>query len=88
VKGLDNQLDAIDRKATKEKVENELENYRLMLLTQELDNSPKITQNFSFVPPTNTNNFIPQPKILLLKVQIMKRNVENLLKGYQWLLID
>jgi ArpU family phage transcriptional regulator len=57
VKGLDNQLDAIDRKATKEKVENELDKYRLMLLTQELDNMPKVTQNFSLTPPTNTNEF-------------------------------
>jgi ArpU family phage transcriptional regulator len=54
---LDNQLDAIDRKATKEKVENELDKYRLMLLTQELDNMPKVTQNFSLIPPTNTNEF-------------------------------
>jgi ArpU family phage transcriptional regulator len=57
VKELDNQLDAIDRKATKEKVENELDKYRLMLLTQELDNMPKVTQNFSLIPPTHTNEF-------------------------------
>ncbi|OAK72671.1 ArpU family phage packaging/lysis transcriptional regulator [Lederbergia galactosidilytica] len=54
---LDFQLSAIDRKATKEEVENALERYRIMLLTQELNQLPKVTQSFSLVPPTNTNEF-------------------------------
>lgn len=54
---LDFQLAAINREETKQKVEEALEKYRIMLLTQELDKLPKVTQNFSLVPPTNTNQF-------------------------------
>lgn len=50
-------LDAIDRRATKERVETELEKYRIMLLTQHLDKLPKVTQNFSLELPTYTNKF-------------------------------
>ena len=51
------QLASIDRKATKEKVEEKLEQYRLMLLTEELEYLPKVTQNFSLVPSGHTNQF-------------------------------
>ncbi|GIN71265.1 ArpU family transcriptional regulator [Bacillus sp. J14TS2] len=54
---LDFQLSAIDRKATKDEVENALERYRIMLLTQDLNQLPKVTQSFSLVPSTNTNEF-------------------------------
>ncbi|WP_062105223.1 ArpU family phage packaging/lysis transcriptional regulator [Bacillus niameyensis] len=54
---FDFQLSAIDRKATKEEVEKALEKYRIMLLTQELNQLPKVTQSFSLIPPTNTNAF-------------------------------
>ncbi|MBP1917199.1 ArpU family phage transcriptional regulator [Lederbergia galactosidilyticus] len=57
MKQLDFHLSAIDRKATKEEVEGALERYRVMLLTQELNQLPKVTQSFSLVPPTNTNEF-------------------------------
>ncbi len=53
----DFQLNKLDRKATKEEVEGALEKYRMMLLTQELDHLPKITQSFSLLPPSNTNAF-------------------------------
>lgn len=54
---IDLQLTAINRKATKEKVEKELEKYRRLLLTEELDNLPVITSNYTLVPPSKTNHF-------------------------------
>jgi ArpU family phage transcriptional regulator len=54
---LDFQLAAINREETKKKVDGALEKYRIMLLTQELDRLPKVTQDFTLVPPSNTNKF-------------------------------
>lgn len=51
------QLAAIDREETKKKVEEALEKYRIMLLSQDMDQLPTVTQNFSLVPPSNTNKF-------------------------------
>ncbi len=51
------ELPVIDRDTTKKLVEAALEKYRIYLLTQSLDNQPKVTQSFSIVPPTNTNKF-------------------------------
>ncbi|MCM3111662.1 ArpU family phage packaging/lysis transcriptional regulator [Lederbergia lenta] len=56
-KRIDFQLSMIDRKATRDEVECALEKYRFMLLTQELDQLPKVTQSFSLLPPSNTNAF-------------------------------
>lgn len=56
-KQIEFQLSAIDRDATKKEVEEALEKYRIMLLTQTLDQLPKITSSFNLVPPTNTNQF-------------------------------
>ncbi|TCL45662.1 ArpU family phage transcriptional regulator [Thermolongibacillus altinsuensis] len=47
----------IDRDATKKAVEAALEKYRVFLLTQSLDKLPKVTQQYSLVPPSNTNKF-------------------------------
>lgn len=47
----------IDRDATKKAVEEALEKYRIFLLTQSLDKLPKVTQQYSLVPPSNTNKF-------------------------------
>jgi ArpU family phage transcriptional regulator len=47
----------IDRDATKRAVEAALEKYRFFLLTQSLDKLPKVTQQYSFVTPSNTNKF-------------------------------
>lgn len=54
---LEFHLAAIDRDETKRKVEEALEKYRVYLLTQEIDQLPSVTQNFSLVPPSNTNKF-------------------------------
>lgn len=50
-------LPEIDREKTKEAVEAELEKYRMCLLMVDEDVLPKVTQTFSLVPPSNTNEF-------------------------------
>lgn len=50
-------LPEIDRKETKKAVEAALERYRVFLLTLRLDELPAVTQQYSLVPPTNTNKF-------------------------------
>lgn len=57
MKSYDLPLEEIDRKATKDRVESELERYRQYLLTEELDKLPKVTANYSLIAPTNTNRF-------------------------------
>ncbi|KHD85672.1 ArpU family transcriptional regulator [Heyndrickxia ginsengihumi] len=57
VEQLDFQLAEIDREKTKKRVEGALEKYRIYLLTLELNRLPKVTQNFSFVSPSTTNQF-------------------------------
>ncbi|WP_141434399.1 ArpU family phage packaging/lysis transcriptional regulator [Bacillus sp. 03113] len=54
---LEFQLAVIDRSTTKKRVEEALEKYRIMLLSQDADQLPKITQTYSLIPPTNTNKF-------------------------------
>ncbi|MFE4525427.1 ArpU family phage packaging/lysis transcriptional regulator [Cytobacillus firmus] len=54
---LDFQLAVINREETKRKVEAVLEKYRILLLTQELNQLPKVTQNFSIELQTYTNQF-------------------------------
>ncbi|USK48883.1 ArpU family transcriptional regulator [Bacillus sp. CMF12] len=54
---LEFQLAAIDREETKKRVEGALEKYRIMILSQDMDQLPTVTQNFTLVPPTNTNKF-------------------------------
>jgi ArpU family phage transcriptional regulator len=49
------QLPEIDRETTREAVERALEKYRIYLLTVPEERLPKITQTFSIVPPSNTN---------------------------------
>ncbi|WP_199426954.1 ArpU family phage packaging/lysis transcriptional regulator [Thermaerobacillus caldiproteolyticus] len=56
-KQLEFVLPEIDRDATKKAVEAALEKYRVFLLTQSLDKLPKVTQQYSLVPPSNTNKF-------------------------------
>jgi ArpU family phage transcriptional regulator len=48
-------LPEIDREATREAVERALEKYRIYLLTVPEDRLPKITQTFSIVPPSHSN---------------------------------
>ncbi|UOE54928.1 ArpU family phage packaging/lysis transcriptional regulator [Cytobacillus oceanisediminis] len=54
---LEFQLEKINREETKIKVEEALEKYRIMLLTQELNQLPKVTQNFSLELPAFSNQF-------------------------------
>ncbi|MBY6269489.1 ArpU family phage packaging/lysis transcriptional regulator [Parageobacillus thermoglucosidasius] len=56
-KQLEFVLPEIDRDATKKAVEAALEKYRIFLLTHSLDKLPKVTQQYSLVPPSNTNKF-------------------------------
>lgn len=57
MKKLEFELSKIDRDKTKKKVEGALEKYRMMLLTQELELLPKVTQSFSLEMPSRTNQF-------------------------------
>ncbi len=50
-------LPEINREETKLAVENALERYRIYMLTQPEDLQPKTTQQFSFIPLSNTNAF-------------------------------
>jgi ArpU family phage transcriptional regulator len=54
---MDKPLDEIDRKATKKAVEAALAKYRMFLFTLSLDQLPRVTQQYSLVPPPNTNKF-------------------------------
>lgn len=51
------ELPEIDRSATKNAIEHALEKYRIFQLMIPDERLPKITQTFSFVPPSNTNSF-------------------------------
>ncbi|PAQ15053.1 ArpU family transcriptional regulator [Bacillaceae bacterium SAOS 7] len=50
-------LAEIDREATKAAVEASLEKYRLFLLTQTEEMTPKITAAYSMLPPAPNNQF-------------------------------
>ncbi|MFA9459170.1 ArpU family phage packaging/lysis transcriptional regulator, partial [Halalkalibacter sp. AB-rgal2] len=50
-------LPEIDRERTREAVLAALEKYRICLLMVEENVLPKVTQSFSLIPPTNTNEF-------------------------------
>ncbi|KSU89823.1 ArpU family phage packaging/lysis transcriptional regulator [Priestia flexa] len=54
---MDTLLPEIDVKATKRVVEAALEKYRVLLLTQNEEELPKVTATYSLVPPSNTNAF-------------------------------
>ncbi|WP_338754269.1 ArpU family phage packaging/lysis transcriptional regulator [Bacillus sp. FJAT-52991] len=56
-KQLDLFLAEIDREATKAAVESELNKYRFLLLTTTDDMTPKITPEYSMVPPSPNNSF-------------------------------
>lgn len=62
------QLAPIDRKATKEKVEEKLEEYRILLLSEEIEYMPKITQNFSIVPSAPSNQFHSSTEDAAIKI--------------------
>lgn len=51
------QLPEIDRDKTKVAVEKVLEQYRICLLTLDEERLPKVTQTFSLLPRSNTNEF-------------------------------
>jgi ArpU family phage transcriptional regulator len=50
-------LPEIDREKTKEAVETVLEKYRVYLLSVPEEKVPKITANYSLIPPAFTNEF-------------------------------
>ncbi|UOE96060.1 ArpU family phage packaging/lysis transcriptional regulator [Alkalihalobacillus sp. LMS39] len=50
-------LPEINTKETKEKVEEILEEYRIALLSEPVENYPKITQTFSLLPPSTNNKY-------------------------------
>lgn len=54
---MNTMLPEIDIKETKKVVEAALEKYRVLLLTQNEEELPKVTATYSFVPPSTTNSF-------------------------------
>jgi ArpU family phage transcriptional regulator len=72
---MDKPLDEIDRIATKKAVEAALEKYRMFLFTLSLDQLPRVTQQYSLVPPSNTNKFHSSTEEML----IMSGNAMNML---------
>lgn len=50
-------LPEIDRESTREKVEENLENYRMCLLTEPVDYEPNITSSMKDIPITPSNQF-------------------------------
>ena len=88
MKQLDFQLDQINRvetKQTKKNVEKALEKYRIMLLTQELDRLPKVTQDFSIVPPAKTNKFYSSTEDAAVANADYEREEVNTLDALVWL---
>ncbi|MBA4538812.1 ArpU family transcriptional regulator [Bacillus aquiflavi] len=60
-------LTAVDRTATKKAVSSALEKYRILLLTQNEESQPKITQTFSLVPPVQSNEFYSSTESTAIK---------------------
>ena len=56
-KQIDFNLPEIDREQTKAAVEGALEKYTIYLLMEPDEHLPKVTQTFSIVPPSHTNEF-------------------------------
>src|SRR5690625_3637424 len=57
----------IDQEATKKRVENILENYRMYLLMDPIDLQPKITSKFKLTPPSKTNRFFSDTENTAIK---------------------
>ncbi|WLR54300.1 ArpU family phage packaging/lysis transcriptional regulator [Mesobacillus subterraneus] len=68
-------LPSIDRNATRKAVESALEKYRILLLRQ-FDNQPKITQSYSIIPPSNTNQFYSTTEDVAIKNAELEREMQ------------
>jgi ArpU family phage transcriptional regulator len=67
-------LPEINREKTKEEVEKVLEKYRLFLLSIPEELVPKITANYSLMPPTFTNEFhSPTENAVIEKVDLERK---------------
>ncbi|WP_175074647.1 ArpU family phage packaging/lysis transcriptional regulator [Terribacillus sp. AE2B 122] len=67
-------LPEIDRVSTKNRVENLLEQYRILLLQVDIEFLPKVTAGYSLVPPSNTNAFHSSTEDAAIKIVDYQRN--------------
>ncbi|MEC0282415.1 ArpU family phage packaging/lysis transcriptional regulator [Terribacillus saccharophilus] len=67
-------LPEIDRVSTKNRVENLLEQYRILLLQVDIEFLPKVTARYSLVPPSNTNAFHSSTEDAAIKIVDYQRN--------------
>ncbi|MBT2722297.1 ArpU family phage packaging/lysis transcriptional regulator [Bacillus sp. ISL-46] len=78
-------LPEIDREKTKDEVEKALEKYRMYLLSIPEEKVPKITANYSLVPPAYTNEFhSPTESAVIEKIDLERereKHIEWVRKG-------
>lgn len=78
-------LPGIDRDKTKEEVEKALDQYRILLLSVPEEKIPKITANYSLIPPAFTNEFhSPTENAVIEKMDLERereRYIEWIRKG-------
>lgn len=67
-------LPEIDRVSTKNRVENLLEQYRILLLQVDIEFVPKVTAGYSLVPPSSTNAFHSSTEEAAIKIVDYQRN--------------
>jgi|SRR5690625_1672733 len=78
------QPNEIDQEATKKRVENILDNYRMYLLMDPIDFQPKITSKFKLTPPSNTNEFYSDTENIAIKrVEMEQERQEYILRVLQ-----
>jgi ArpU family phage transcriptional regulator len=78
-------LPEIDREKTKDEVEKVLEKYRMFLLSIPEEKVPKITANYSLVPPAFSNEFhSPTENAVIEKMdleRVREKHIEWVRKG-------
>jgi ArpU family phage transcriptional regulator len=74
-------LPEIDREKTKDEVEKVLERYRMYLLSIPEEKVPKITANYSLVPPAFSNEFHSPTEAAVIEKMDLERERE---KHIEW----
>ncbi|MGY3717167.1 ArpU family phage packaging/lysis transcriptional regulator [Sutcliffiella cohnii] len=76
-------LPEINTEETKKKVEEKLEDYRLALMMEPIENHPKVTQTFSFLPPSTNREYKSSTEEMAIKKVDMEIARQKLLKEVQ-----
>ncbi|MGG3800443.1 ArpU family phage packaging/lysis transcriptional regulator [Metabacillus fastidiosus] len=76
-------LPEINRELTKKAVEATLEKYRILLLQEPEERLPKLTQTFSFIPSSPTNQNSSQTEDIAIKKVDHERYRSDFLKKVQ-----